>query len=193
MSLLGVVGAVVVVLASVVLPASIGGLTASGAVVDVAGMDVDAIAAQSNDDHVVVVTGAPVDRAVLLAQVQRARSANVPLTVVAVPQELTADAGDQFANELMRRVGGTVLLLSPNGRYAQSDSVGESLLAAALTAAVAAPGDAAAATAFVDEVTARSFPWALIGIIAGGVLVLLLSLLGLGIRRRRQHAVQNKS
>ena len=156
-------------------------LTLATVRVDVTGVDIEAVVEAAADDRVAVMPGASVDRSAILAQVDRARAENLPLTVVVLPQALNPSDAELVANDVLRQLRGTVLVLSADGYAAVSDSVGESRMQTASDAigelAAAGAGKVAMVTVFVGVLTEGGFPWSLLLAAGGVVLVAVVGVL----------------
>lgn len=149
-----------------------GGTAVAGVRTDV---DTALIADAVGEDGVAVLPGAAASTPPLVAQVRRAADANIDLRVVVLPDGFDDDQVGLIAEDLQRQLAGTVLVLSPAGTGAASDSVGAARLSSALAAARAHTPDAtASAAAFVGALDAEAFPWTLVWIAVGGALLLVI-------------------
>lgn len=154
----------------------------------VGNVDVDAVVADLDTDHLAGVAPASPDYAPLIAQIERANSSSIDLNVVVLGQEITGAEPDDVAAAILASVGGTVLVLTPNPQnmLTRSQTISQTDLDDAVNAARSTGSDVAAVRAFVDALTVTGFPWSLVVIL--GVIVLLIVVVAAVLwRRRRGH------
>ncbi len=152
------------------------------------GVDVGTVAADLAADGVAVPAGT--DPAALVAAVARVRADDgLGLSVVVLPGDVSQDAAADLAKALRDRGEDTVLVLSRTGVGASSSRYSTDEVTGAIQAATSTPDDAAAATAFADELTATGPPWG--WIVAGAVLVAALLAVGGRWWERRRRRVRD--
>lgn len=143
-------------------------------------VDFDAVVQDLQDDHVALVGDTTDTEADFAPIVADARSHNVNLSIVVLGSEPVDVATTQdVATAVLGGVRGTVLVLGPHSVGIASDAIGDAEIAAATDAANGISDDVGRARAVVGSLTARSFPWAT---------VLIVALLTTGIAGARRRA-----
>jgi hypothetical protein len=125
------------------------GMTTSGptSAGTVQGVDIDGVVDALKDDHIAVERGVTeTDAGELADPVQRARSAGLKLSVVVLKDDVEGHLSD-VAVAVRKRVGGTVIVISPSVYAIASDTASDAEMDAALDAAA----DAGSYVELVDD------------------------------------------
>lgn len=150
----------------------------------IGGISVDDVVTSLADDHVAVV-GSRFSEAELAQVVADARSENLMLSVVSVGEPLLKQVASDLTAEVHSRVGGTVLVISPQGSDQESSELSNAQQDDAQAALLAAgQDDVAAVRAYVDSATATGFPWTIVGIVA--LIAVVLGAVAFGAWRRHR-------
>lgn len=148
----------------------------------IGGVSVDQVVKALGDDHVAVI-GSGADEAALAKIAAAARAKGLDLSIVSLSARLTSDYADTLAQQVLTRVHGTVLVLTPVSGAPDSDELSEKQQQDAAAAAKAAGGsDVSAAQAFADSATAKPFPWSLV--VIGAIILVVIGAIVLGMRER---------
>jgi hypothetical protein len=113
----------------------------------VQGVDIDGVVDALQDDHIAVERGVTeTDAAELADPVQRARSGGLELSVVVLKDDVEGHLSD-VAGAVRKRIGGTVIVISPSVYAIASDTASDAEMDAALDAAA----DASSYRELVDD------------------------------------------
>ncbi|WP_029135913.1 Rv1476 family membrane protein [Nakamurella lactea] len=154
----------------------------------IGGVSVDDVVSALGTNHVAVI-GTTASESELAQIAQQARDGGVNLSIVSLKTRLTSKDAQTLAGEIKARVGGTVLVLTPDSAAQYSDELSGSQQSAAEAAVKAAGGDdVSAARAYMESATAKPFPWSLV--VIGLVALVVIGAIVYGVigRNRRKKA-----
>ncbi|MGI8417020.1 MAG: DUF6676 family protein [Nakamurella sp.] len=152
----------------------------------IGGVKIDTVVSELADDNVAVI-GSRASESALAGVAADARKHGLQLSIVSLGVSLAEADAKLMAKDVQARVGGTVLVLTPDGAGQWSSELSGARQDDAKKAALSAGiDDVAAASAYEKSATAKGFPWVLVVVaivvvaIAGAVVAGYLK------RRRKQ-------